>query len=123
LPGDGPPRRVTIGGGTLTVHRSTASIRLSCPVTSLGNCTGSLVLRTAKGVQLAGRRRAVLELGRARYDLQPGTSRVLRVKLTKVIARALDMRGRLQVVAIASSATAGNASETSRRLTLAVRPG
>jgi hypothetical protein len=116
---DGPPRRVSIGGGTLAVRASTAALRLSCPATSAGNCTGSLVLRTARRVKV-GRRTAVLELARARYNLAPGTSRTLKLKLAKTTKRAADRRGRLSVIAIASTATAGSAAQSSRRLTLAL---
>ena len=47
-PVDTKTRPVTIRGGTVKVKKGTASIRVSCPAISPGNCTGSLALRTAK---------------------------------------------------------------------------
>ena len=55
---------------------------MRCPAASVGNCTGSFALRTAKSV--FGGLRAVLELGSARYDLAPGASKTLKVKLAAV---------------------------------------
>jgi hypothetical protein len=51
---DGKARPGHHQGGTVKVKRGTSSIKLSCPAISAGNCTGSLVLRTAKAVKLAG---------------------------------------------------------------------
>jgi hypothetical protein len=55
------------------VSKHAATIRVSCPAISPGNCTGSLTLRTAKTVRIA-RHKLVLRLGRVHYDLAPGRS-------------------------------------------------
>jgi hypothetical protein len=64
---------VRIGGGATKVRRNIASIRISCPTASSGNCTGSLAVVTAKAAKLAGLK-AVLQLGLARYEIAPGTA-------------------------------------------------
>jgi len=110
---------VTISGGTLKVSKNTAAISLSCPLASRGNCTGSLALRTAKPVKLAGRTR-ILQLGHARYNLAPGVSRRLKVKLAKITKRVADSKGHLKVLAVASTGTSGRSAHTSQRLTLAL---
>ena len=103
---------MTIRAGTVKVKRGIASIKVSCPATSRGNCTGSLSVRTAKGVKLAGRKVAVT-LGSARYNIGAGASTTLNVRLAKGSKRLADRTGHLKVLAVAS--TGG-----SRRLTLAL---
>jgi Ca2+-binding RTX toxin-like protein len=127
-PGAGPPpvvppvdtstRPVTIRGGTVKGKRGSAPIKLRCPAASPANCTGSLELRTAKRVKFAGLR-AVLELGSRHYDLAPGASRTLRVRLAKGSRRLADRKGHLKVRAIASTGPTGKLAQSSRRLTLA----
>jgi Ca2+-binding RTX toxin-like protein len=108
---------VTIRGGTSTVRRNTASIKVSCPAASSGNCTGSLVLRTAAGARLAGLR-AVLQLGSARYDIAAGSSKTLSVKLARGVQRLANRKGRLAVRAVASTGASGQIASSSQRLTL-----
>jgi hypothetical protein len=112
---------VTIRGGTVKVSKGerTASIKVSCPAISPGNCTGSLAVRTAKGVKLAGLK-VVLRLGSARYDIAPGASRTLKVKLVSGIQRVADSKGRLKVLAVASTGRSGKIAQSSQRLTLAL---
>jgi hypothetical protein len=93
------------------------TIRVSCPAISPGNCTGSLTLRTAKTVRIA-RHKLVLRLGRVHYDLAPGSSSLLRVKLAARTRRLADRKGRLNVLALASTGPAGDIAHSSRHLTL-----
>ena len=67
---DSATRPVTIRGGTVKVSKGKAPIKVSCPAASPGNCTGSLAVRTARSVKLAGLK-VVLQLGSARYNLTP----------------------------------------------------
>jgi Ca2+-binding RTX toxin-like protein len=116
---DTSTRPLTIRGGTVKVSKGNALIRVSCPAISPGNCTGSLALRTARPVRLAGLR-AVIQLGSARYDLAPGTSRTLTVKLSTGSRRLGDSKGRLKALAIASTGPSGKIAQSSQRLTLAL---
>jgi Ca2+-binding RTX toxin-like protein len=118
-PVDNRTQPVTIRGGTVKVKKGTASIKLSCPAIAPGNCTGSLALRTAKGVKLAGVK-AVLELGSKRYNIAPGASSTLKVKLANGSQRLAGRKGRLQVRAIASTGAQGSIVSSSQRLTLAL---
>jgi Ca2+-binding RTX toxin-like protein len=95
--------KVAIKGGAVKVRNGIASVRLTCPAMSSGKCTGSLVLRTAKGARL----------GSTRFAIAPGQSRTLKVKLAKSSARLADRKGHLKVVAVASNGA-------SRHLTLAL---
>ena len=101
---------------------NSASITVRCPAASVGNCTGSLDLRTARSVRFGGLR-AVLELGSARYDLAPGASKTLKVKLVTGIRRVADRNGHLKARAVASTGPSGKAAPSSRRLTLALGRG
>jgi Ca2+-binding RTX toxin-like protein len=116
-PAHTPTRPVTIRRGTVKVRRGAASIRVSCPAISPGNCTGSLALRTAKQVKLAGLK-VTLQLGSARYNIAPGASRTLKVKLANGSQRLADSNGRLKVLAVASTGRSGKIAQSSRRLTL-----
>jgi RTX calcium-binding nonapeptide repeat (4 copies) len=118
-PVDTSTRPLSIRGGTIKVKRSTASIRVSCPVASPGNCTGSLALRTAKAVELGGLR-AVLQLGSARYDLRAGGAGTVKVKLARGGRRLADRKGHLRALAVASTGPQGKIAESSRHLTLAL---
>jgi Ca2+-binding RTX toxin-like protein len=118
-PVDTSTRPLTIRGGTVKVKRGIASIRVSCPAISPGSCGGSLAVRTAKGVRLAGLK-AVLQLGSARYNIAPGVSRTLKVKLAKGSRRLADSKGHLKVLAVASTGRSGEIAQSSQRLTLAL---
>jgi Ca2+-binding RTX toxin-like protein len=118
-PVDTSTRPVTIRGGRVKVSRGRAPISVSCPAASPGNCTGSLAVRTAKRVKLAGLR-AVLQLGSARYNLAPGSSRTLKVRLAAGSRRLADRKGHLKVLAVASTGPSGQIAQSSRRLTLAL---
>ena len=116
---DTSTRPVTIGGGRVKVKKGIASIKVSSPATSTGNSTGSLVVRTAKSVKLAGLK-GIVQLGRARYSLAPGVTRTLKVKLASGSKRLADRKGHIKVLAVASTGPSGKIAQSSRRLTLAL---
>jgi Ca2+-binding RTX toxin-like protein len=115
-----PPSPVTIRGGQVNVRRGRALIRVTCPVNSHANCTGSLIVRVARSGKLA-RHTVGLQLGRAHYDLGPGRSRTLEVTLAKASKRLAGRNGRLAVVAVATTVRAGKTAQSSRHLTLVLR--
>jgi Ca2+-binding RTX toxin-like protein len=108
---------VSIRGGVSKVKRNVASIKVSCPAASPGNCTGSLIVRTASAARLAGLR-TVLQLGAARYDVAAGSSKTLKVKLARGVERLANREGRLAVRAVASTRASGQIASSSQRLTL-----
>jgi len=108
---------VTIGGGKVKVKRGIALIKVSAPAGASGNSTGTLTLRTAKAIRLAGLKVA-LQLGSKRYSIAPGASKTLKVKLAKGTQRLAGRQGRLKVVAVASTGASGQIAQSSRRLTL-----
>ncbi len=118
-PIDTSTRPVAITGGTVKVSHGTAAIRVSCPAASTANCTGSLVLRTATSVKLAGLR-VVLQIGSGRYAIAPGASKTLKVKVANGARRLADGNGHLKVIAVASTGPSGKIAVSSQRLTLAL---
>jgi len=97
---------VAIGAGTAKVGSGGAAIRVSCPASSTANCTGSLVLRAAASVKV----------GSARYTVARGTSATLKVRLAKGSLRLVRRRGRVKVVAVAT--TVGATASSRQHLTL-----
>jgi RTX calcium-binding nonapeptide repeat (4 copies) len=97
---------LTIKGNAVKVIRGRVSIRVSCPATSPGRCTGLLTLR-----------RSGQRLGRAHYDVAPGRKLTLGVKLAATSRRLADRSGHVKVVAVASNRT----TRTSHQLTLEFR--
>ena len=68
----------------------------------------------------AGRGKAVLQLGNARYTIAPGAAKTVKVKLVKGSKSLANHNGRIKVRAVASTGPAGKIAVSSRRLTLAV---
>jgi Ca2+-binding RTX toxin-like protein len=118
-PVDNSTRPVTIRGGTVTAARNNGSVRVavSCPAASPVHCIGSLVLDTAQPVKVGGLK-AVVQLGSARYDVAPGVSTSVNVKLASGIARLADKKGRIAIRAIASTGASGRTATSSQRVTL-----
>jgi Ca2+-binding RTX toxin-like protein len=114
---DNSTQPVIIKGGTVKVKKGIASIKVSSPAGASGNSTGSLTVHTAKAVRLAGLK-ATLQLGSARYNIAPGASKTLKVKLAKGSNRLADSKGQLKVLAVASTGPAGKIARSSKRLTL-----
>jgi Ca2+-binding RTX toxin-like protein len=119
-PVDTSTRPIKIGGGTVKVSRfkRIAAIKVSCPADSPGACRGSLALRTGR-VHVAGLS-VILQLGSARYDLAPGASETLKVKLARGTERLADRRGHIKALAIAATGSSGSIASTTQGLTLAL---
>ena len=118
-PVDTKTRPVTIRGGKVKVRRGVASIKVSAPAGASGNSTGTLTIRTAKAVRLAGLK-VTLQLGSARYNIAPGASKTLKVKLAKGSQRLAGSNGRLKALAVATTGPQGQIAQSSKRLTLAL---
>jgi Ca2+-binding RTX toxin-like protein len=117
---DRPPRSVaTIGGKARIVfrnHRPVAILAVSAPAGAESNSTGVLRLSTAKAIRIGGLKLRV-ELGSRRFDVAPGQTDQVRVKLPAK-AKSLAKRGKLRVHAVASSEEGGSLTESARNLTL-----
>ena len=118
-PVDTSTRPVTITGGTVKVTHGKAPIKVSCPVASPSNCTGSLVVRTTNNFRFH-ELRATLEFGSARYNLAPGATTTLKVRLATGIQHLGDRKGHLKVDVVASTGPSGKIAQSSQRATLAL---
>ena len=78
--------------------------------------TGVLRLTTAKAIRIGGLKLRA-ELGSRRFDVAPGETSKVRVRLSAE-ARLLAQRGKLKVHAVASSEENGSLTETARNATL-----
>jgi Ca2+-binding RTX toxin-like protein len=116
LPPLTPP--VVIRGSTVRVRRGIAPVRVHCPSSASASCIGSLSLRTARLITLVGVS-AVLELGSRRFEIAPGTTSTVRVRLTRGSGRLADSIGHLTVRATASTGESGRIAQSSRRMELA----
>jgi hypothetical protein len=81
--------------GRIAVRAGRALIRVSCKGPAGATCKGTLRLRAR--IDPPGRRKArTLTIGRARYELPAGTTKVVRVKLSRPARRSLARKGRLR---------------------------
>jgi hypothetical protein len=118
-PGENRTQPVAITGGVIKVKSGTASIKVTCPAGASGNCTGSLVLRTAEPAKLAGVK-AIPQLGTARYTIASGAAKTVNVEFVKGSKSLANGNGRIKVRAVASTGPAGKMALGSRPVTLAV---
>ena len=61
-----------------------------------------------------------LQFGSVRYNLAPGVSKTLKVKLANSSRRLADRGGHLKVLAVSSTGLSGKIAQSSQRLTLAL---
>jgi hypothetical protein len=95
----------------------TAKIRVQCPASETGGCTGALVLQTARTITLDGARFHAIVASK-RYTLKSGQTKTLKVKLPRGV-RALSRRGTLNLNAITTNRdAAGNLAQRSSRLAI-----
>ena len=109
-PAAGTPLRVSLARRAPAVKRRRAGIRLSCHGPSGAICAGRLELRRLR----PGRR-----YGAAGFRLRAGTTRTVRVRLSRAGTRSLARRGRLAVRARALlPQPGGGVAVTARRYRL-----
>ncbi len=117
---DRPPRSVAsiVGKARLVVRGNgpIAVFSVRSPAGAESASTGVLRLSTAKAIRIGGVKVRV-QLGSRRFDVAPGETDQVRVKLPAK-ARSLAKGGTLRVHAVASSEEGGSLTETARNATL-----
>ncbi len=114
-PPAGPPPRlgVSLGKKKLKLKGHGARLALSCPAAVSGHCVGSAEIATKGKVAIEGRR-VRLSLGEKGFDIAPGGSRQLKVKLDRVVDELLGS-GKLRVkVSLFTSTDAGGIRSTAK---------
>jgi Ca2+-binding RTX toxin-like protein len=113
----GTAARVLTRRVTSKLKRGTykAKIRVECPASEAGGCAGTLVLQTARKINVRGVRVNVL-VGSRRFNLDGGQRRTVTVTLPKRV-RKISRRGTLRLRATTTSRdAAGNVAQRSSRL-------
>jgi Ca2+-binding RTX toxin-like protein len=97
--------------------RKSTKISLRCPAAEAGGCTGRLTLLSAKTFKVRGAK-VRLVLGSARFDLSPGETKKITVRLPNGI-KALAKNGKVALLAqTASRDAAGNLAQDSAKVLL-----
>jgi hypothetical protein len=107
-----PFKGVVIAKQTVRLSKNKVRISVRCPRGIPGNCTGSLVLKSAKRVSAA--KKKILSLGRAKFTIQPGQKKKVTVRISKAGRRYLARKGKLKATARATSKDGAGTSKTSR---------
>jgi hypothetical protein len=110
---------------TLTVNGKTVTFTILCPVGVVGNCTGGITLQTASRVLLRTdataakkKKKKKVKLGSATFSIPAGTSKAVKVKLSKVALRLLKRSGKLKAVATITSKANGISKKQAAKITL-----
>jgi hypothetical protein len=107
-----PFKGVVIARQTVRLSKNKVRIRVSCPAGIPGNCTGTLVLKSAKRVSAS--KRKILSLGRAKFSIQPGQKKKVTVRISKAGRRYLARKGKLKATARATSKDGAGVSKKTR---------
>jgi hypothetical protein len=96
-------------------------VDVTCPVTAVGNCVGKDTLTTAGKVRarpVAARRKKkkarILKLGSANFSIPPGTTRKLKIKLSKKAFTLLKQKKRLKAIETVVAHDSRNVSKTAK---------
>lgn len=96
------------------------ALRLRCPRQSRGGCSGTVTLSIARAraghAKVAGVSGA--RVGRRRFQLAPGTSRRVSVRLSRRALRRLRRRHKLAVTVAVTVKAGGRSATSTRRVTI-----
>ena len=107
---------VTISAAAVKVTKTgVANIRIGCPATAAGACTGTLALQTAAPVSIAAKKK-IVKLGSRSFKLAAGKQAFVGVKLNKQGLQLLKKLKRLRVKALANVQDANGAARITQRL-------
>lgn len=105
-------------GRTATTRSGVVTVWLTCPADAGVKCRGALRLQTRGKVRVSKRKRARLNLGRARYAVAPGYRSPVRIGLKRPGRRALKLNRRMR-----AQATASNQGQSPTRAAVVIRRG
>lgn len=100
-------------------------VRVSCPGSQAGGCTGVLKLKTARkvGTRVGGRRKRVFKLGVRSFRVPGGRTGVVKVRVSRNAQAVLRRLRRVRIVATVTTREQTGKRRTDRRsLTLRTRP-
>jgi YVTN family beta-propeller protein len=124
------PARVLISTKSVTItRRGYVPIRLTCPTSAPGGCSGTLTLRLARGrprrahALIARCARGCRPLGRRGFHIHAGHSVLVRVHISAYGRRLLAQHHTLRATATATTFSEGQALTTVRTITIRARAG
>jgi hypothetical protein len=121
---DGTAPRFSIAGRPLSLtSKNVIAVRVACDRAETEPCAGTLTLASAKKFG-KGRRKRALALGRASFNVAPGRTATVKVKVsrrTAAQARALR-RFQVKATAIARDAAGNQATRTGALTLIAQKP-
>lgn len=106
-----------------TVRKKAVTIPIPCPA-GFGNCVGAITLRTASKVlppkALAARkkRKTILKLGSARFSIPAGTTKNVKVKLSKKALKLIAKKRKVKAVATITATAGGTTKTTKPKITI-----
>jgi Ca2+-binding RTX toxin-like protein len=117
---------VSISRRTVTLTTAgVAGVPVSCPPQAAGGCQGVITLQTANGIPVVviarKQKRRIVKLGRASFDIPAGTTRTVRVRLSKRNQKLLRKLHRVKVRATIQP-RAGQGEKSVRTFTLKAAP-
>jgi hypothetical protein len=120
------PATVSISRRTVTLTTAgVAGIPVSCPPQAAGGCQGVITLQTARGIPVVviarKQKRRIVKLGRASFDIPAGTTRTVRIRLSKRKQKLLKKLRRVKVRAKIQP-RAGGGQKSERVFTLKAPP-
>ncbi len=126
-PGAAPFFTVSISRRTVTLTTGgVAGVPVSCPPEAAGGCRGVITLQTARRIPvvvIARKRKRIVKLGRARFDIAAGTTRRVRITLSKRNQKLLRKLRRVKVRAtVRPRAGGGGGGKIERVFTLKAAP-
>jgi methylglyoxal synthase len=102
---------VKIGGGTVSVKRGVATVKVTCPAKAQGACSGTLSLKLG--------RRAI---GSKAFTIKPGRTANVHVRISRAANKRLAKRGKLKVTASATARDARGAAVKAPAKKLTLKP-
>jgi hypothetical protein len=107
---------VTISAAAVKVTKTgVANIRIGCPATAAGACTGTLTLQTAAPVSTAAKKK-IVKLGSRTFKLGAGKQAFVGVKLNKQGTKLLKKLKRVRAKALADVHDGNGAARITQRL-------
>jgi Ca2+-binding RTX toxin-like protein len=108
---------VTIGSATVKIKNRKGKVTVACPATSASDCEGKLTVLTAKPVKI-GDVKAVIQLATATFDVAPGSSDKVRIKVPKGAEEFANQKGKLSARVNATTGPSPVSASSSQKLKL-----
>ena len=110
-------RPVTITAATVKISKRKGRITVACPAVSPINCQGILTVLTAREIKV-GKVKIVVQLARVSFNVAPGKSARVSIKVPKGAEALANRKGKLPVRALATTGPSGVSASSTQKLTL-----